>query len=458
MLLTRRALLLAEVVLLLGLCAAGAGCQSGLVGHSCLPGSAETAFLPGGTPVASTTWPVSGGSRKPVFTVARQSFVREPAGLAGPCGDRCCSAATMLPPVPVPGTTSPQPLTEAPTLRRVSGEVPIVSSEAGVSRLVTMERPQPVAFVPAMRPEGELPPPTPGGIDPAAAPPARINAQPGEKGVLPPPRIVPRTPAKNRSKPALEGFPDLPPPTITHPPAAPREYAKRALSTYIIEPPDVLQIDLSPAVGDKNFPIRGVHLVRPDGTVGLGPVGHVFVAGLTLDQAKFKIAQRLTLAYAREVSEEKREQKLRDILEGLKVDVAAYNSKFYYVITDGAGFGEQVYRVLCTGNETVLDAISQIAGLPAVASKSQIWVARATPTEVHTPNILPVDWRDITMNGRATTNYQIYPGDRIYVNSDKLIRADSFLAKVFSPIERILGITLLGSTTVNSIKGNAAGR
>src|SRR5206468_1024284 len=90
----------------------------------------------------------------------------------------------------------------------------------------------------------------------------------GRREMLPRPKEIKR-----------EGLPDLPTPTVTHPPAAPREFAKRALSDYIIEPPDVLQIDISDKVGDPNFPVRGTHLVRPDGTIGLGPFGSVFVAG-----------------------------------------------------------------------------------------------------------------------------------------------------------------------------------
>src|SRR5262249_3257532 len=112
-------------------------------------------------------------------------------------------------------------------------------------------------------------------------------------------------------------------------------------------------------------------------------------------------------------------------------------------------YGEQVYRVSITGNETVLDALAQIQGLPPVASKKKVWIARATP---HGDQIFPVDWCGITKRGSADTNYQLFPGDRVYVDSDPKIQVDSFLAKFFSPIERILGVTLLGSSVVNSIK------
>ena len=92
----------------------------------------------------------------------------------------------------------------------------------------------------------------------------------------------------------------------------------------------------------------------------------------------------------------------------------AYNSKVYYVITDGGGYGEQVYPIPVTGNETVLDAIAKINGLPAVSSKKRVWIARATPGCTN-PNILPVDWCGITKKGFAATNYQVFPNDRIYV-------------------------------------------
>jgi protein involved in polysaccharide export with SLBB domain len=228
-------------------------------------------------------------------------------------------------------------------------------------------------------------------------------------------------------------------------PPVPGEFRKRALSTYIVEPPDILLVQGSKNIGLPLQPISGQHLVRPDGTVGLGIYGPVFVAGKTLDEVRTAIAALLRATANKDLSVEQ-------IRSELDVDVIAYNSKHYYVITDGAGYGEQVYRVAITGNETVLDALSQIYGLPAVASKKEIWVARATPGGHH-PMILPVDWEGITRRGSAATNYQLFPGDRIYVNSQKVLRVDSVLAKFLSPIERVLGTTLLGATTVNAIRG-----
>jgi hypothetical protein len=185
--------------------------------------------------------------------------------------------------------------------------------------------------------------------------------------------------------------------------------------------------------------IRGEHLVRPDGTVGLGVYGSVYVAGMTLEMAKAAIEAQLSQFLLHpEVS----------------VDVYAYNSKVYYLVFDGGGYGQQIYRLPITGNETVLDAVSQLNGLPAVSSKKYIWVARPSHSTTCCDQILPVDWNRIVECAGTETNYQLFPGDRVYVKADSLICTDNWLAKVVSPIERVLGVTLLGATTVNALRTN----
>lgn len=55
-----------------------------------------------------------------------------------------------------------------------------------------------------------------------------------------------------------------------------------------------------------------------------------------------------------------------------------------------------------------------------------------------------VDWRGITQDGITTTNYQLFPGDRIYVKADDWIKFDNVVAKVTSPFERMMGFVLFG--------------
>jgi polysaccharide export outer membrane protein len=222
---------------------------------------------------------------------------------------------------------------------------------------------------------------------------------------------------------------------------APYELVKQPLPPYVIEPPDVLLIEIAAEHLEKQ-PIAGQFLVRPDGTVNLGIYGSVFVTGLTIEQAKAVIASYLTnLPYLKKPVK----------VEQVNLDVLTYNSKWYYVVTDGAGNGQQVTRLPITGNETVLDAISLINGLSPVSSTKKIWLARRVND--HGPNnILPVDWCGITQRGETATNYQVLPGDRIYIQSQCLVHFDTALAKLLSPAERVLGVTLLGSSTVNSIR------
>ena len=182
--------------------------------------------------------------------------------------------------------------------------------------------------------------------------------------------------------------------------------------------------------------ISGSHLVRPDGTIALGTYGSVRVTGMTLAEARRAIeAQLATVLLNPEVS----------------VDVQSYNSKLYYIILDGGGLGQTVYRLPITGNDTVLDAISQVNGLAAVSSKDRIWVSRPAPVgSCH--QILPVNWRAVSECGDTATNYQLLPGDRVFVAAYPLVRIDSALARVISPVERIFGVTLLGASTVNTIR------
>src|SRR5262249_34860790 len=177
-------------------------------------------------------------------------------------------------------------------------------------------------------------------------------------------------------------------------------------------------------------PIDGQHLVGPDGTIKLGIYGSVQVAGLTREQAEDRIRQFISDATGNKPE-----------YVQVVVDVVAFNSKAYYVIADGAGFGEQVFSFPCTGSETVLDAVARINGLPQVASKRHIWVARRSPRG-GPEQILPVCWEEMTQQGITRTNYQVLPGDRIYVQSQKIISVDNALAKFLSPVERVFGITL----------------
>lgn len=219
------------------------------------------------------------------------------------------------------------------------------------------------------------------------------------------------------------------------------EEARRAiedhLATYAKLREPVAYVSLAEIVGQQQ--IAGEHLVKPDGTVTLGSYGSVRVVGMTIAQAKSAIEVHLS-------------QFLDD--PEISLDVFAYNSKTYYVITQGANLGDRVYSFPVTGNDTVLDALSkpEIQGLTEFSSK-RIWVARPTdePAEAQ---VMPVSWDAIAAQGAARTNYQLLPGDRVYIAEDKLVALDNGLAKLLAPVERVMGFSLLGVGTVTRFSGN----
>jgi len=303
---------------------------------------------------------------------------------------------------------------------------------------------------------------------------------------------------------------------VIKPAPMPRELAKTALPEYVIEPPDILLIDAINIVPKPpyrvhtldtlfvqvsgtlpEYPIDGVYSVESGGVINFGqPYGSVRVAGLTLDEAANAIESHLSKSLAQatvsvqlgetagqqqiagehlvgpdgkvslgtygkvfvagltqEEAREAIEDKLSETLDHpeVSVEIYAYNSKFYYVYTQGAGLGDQLTKFSITGNETVLDAIAEIEGLESVSSK-RIWISRPAPDVEGGHLILPVDWNAITELGSASTNYQLMPGDRVFVAEDPLVALDTVVSKLISPVERIAGFVTLGTQTVSGLR------
>lgn len=302
-------------------------------------------------------------------------------------------------------------------------------------------------------------------------------------------------------RPHLSGKQVTPPITLPAPGSVPTELNPVTLPEYVIEPPDVLMVearvkkvevperlpkvrgwlksnkdaDGKPLTEDARQklederaaleqevrytgdteplpynPIQNQFQVRPDGTIYLGAYGTVSVAGLTANQARLAIRSVL----ARQINYDAGGTKEDSVL--VLVDVVQYNSKTYLVVQDGAGAGEVVQRFPISGKEFVTDAIANVGGLREEASKRNIWVARRTP-QLNEEQILPVDWVGITQWGVTSTNYQLFPGDRVYVKAQRIVTVDRTLGKLLSPVERLFGVTLLGTQTYNGIAGRGIG-
>lgn len=214
------------------------------------------------------------------------------------------------------------------------------------------------------------------------------------------------------------------------------EGARDAIKNHLTQVLRAPEVSISLAQMSAMQPINGQYQIGPDGTVNLRYYGTVHVAGMTLMEAKFAIEQRLSHYLNSPV---------------VSMDVVAYNSKSYYVITQGAGNGDSVRKLPITGNETVLDAISQIGGMSQLSSQ-KIWIARPAPGNFACEQRLPVDWTAISSGASTATNYQIMPNDRVFIVQDNFTATSNWIGRVMSPFERAAGVISLGTNTARNIR------
>ncbi len=141
--------------------------------------------------------------------------------------------------------------------------------------------------------------------------------------------------------------------------------------------------------------------------VDLGFAGEVPVVGLTLAQAESVIRSRL-------VADLTREDRLPEDPIEVSVRLASSSrSKFYYIIGAVSNQGPIPFQ----GGETVLQAITQ-AGLRSNSLPEKAYLSR--PQRMGHPDVvLRIDWEAIRDRGDTTTNYQVFPGDRIVVPGTK---------------------------------------
>jgi polysaccharide biosynthesis/export protein len=170
------------------------------------------------------------------------------------------------------------------------------------------------------------------------------------------------------------------------------EAVTKVLKPHITDPRVSVKLNTSGGLQQ----ITGQHLVDPDGTIDLGTYGQVHVGGMTIAEANAAIEKALAGYF---------------VDPKVTVDLYASNSKVYYVITKGAN-GDDIRRFPATGNETVLDAVSQVAGVSRLSSKD-ITIHR--PTSDGSEKILQVSWDEIVGEGGVMTNYQVLPGDRVII-------------------------------------------
>jgi protein involved in polysaccharide export with SLBB domain len=97
------------------------------------------------------------------------------------------------------------------------------------------------------------------------------------------------------------------------------------------------------------------------------------------------------------------------------VRIVTRQSKVYYVLGEVNAPG--VFPL--SGRETVLDGIIAAGGLNDRASRKNILLSRPTPA-CSCRVVLPICYGEIVQLGDTSTNYQLAPGDRIFVPSRTL--------------------------------------
>lgn len=169
-------------------------------------------------------------------------------------------------------------------------------------------------------------------------------------------------------------------------------------SGYIVEPSDILDIQVNGRFSQAYPSVVGHHIVEPDGRMNLGSFGSVFVERLTLAETSAVVRQYLSKHVT---------------IAMLSVDVFAQNSKRYYVITRSAAGRDNIVSFPYTGNETVLDAVVATRG--GVPQGSSLTVVRPITHGTGSEQLLAVDWQSITKGRSTTTNYSLWPGDRLVI-------------------------------------------
>jgi len=226
----------------------------------------------------------------------------------------------------------------------------------------------------------------------------------------------------------------------SHPGAvnAPREMAMTVQSPHRIEAGDVMVIEPN----DFNSPVRlpGDQTVLADGTIELGSYGTLSVAGMTVPDvqknvqamisAKEAMRQNSTGTGANFMQASVRTGGGPVFGHGLQNGSAPQNGSDNSVSVRLVRQESTVFYVLgevnapgsypLVGNETVLDAIIAAGGVTTLANEHKIILSRPSPTGKG-QTILPVCYQSIVQLGDTSANYQISPGDRIYIPSLSLM-------------------------------------
>ena len=216
-----------------------------------------------------------------------------------------------------------------------------------------------------------------------------------------------------------------------NPAPLPKELDKAVLAAYVIEPGDTLAVEAT----DLDSPVRlpGNQPVLPDGTIDLGKYGRPVVAWKTVSQIESEV-RRLIDAQVKGANDAKEKAST-----AVTVRLIGRESKVFYVL--GEVNAPRAYPL--AGRETVLDGILVAGGLTRQADAKKIIVSRPTKPD-GCRIVLPICYNEIVQLGDTATNYQLQPGDRIFIPSispfDGLFRSNNNCGPCLNP-QAACGVT-----------------
>lgn len=246
-----------------------------------------------------------------------------------------------------------------------------------------------------------------------------------------------------------------------------KELALVPMDNYTVEISDTVSVE--PVSFDATIRLPGDQVVKPDGTISLGEFGDYQANGKTVGlmqleiqaQIDDKIRSQMEVEFAKSEARLERQEQDSDVDsldlepeedaddadgESIEIDsdnesrkndrrnrarreferrldemvqqnrvsvrLTNWDSKKIYVLGDVNSPGSFLYR----GNETVLDAIIEAGGIASKANRHDIIVSRPSSCG-DCRTVMKVCYDQIVQLGDASTNYQLLPGDRVFVPS-----------------------------------------
>lgn len=198
-----------------------------------------------------------------------------------------------------------------------------------------------------------------------------------------------------------------------------------ATGQYVVRPPDVIAFHTpgAPEIDGAS------QMVRADGKVSLRLLGEVDVAGLTTEEIASKIEAQLSRFY---------------VDPEVVVQVAAYNSQFFYIFGEVTSPGPKRF----TGRDTLMMALAE-ARPTFLAWSSQIKVIRPS-LDGEEPKVITVNLDDMLSGGDQSMNVLLQEGDIIQVPPTPLAWVGHRVRELLYPVDPVIEMYGKPADVINS--------